>query len=468
MMNHHRLHLAFVMALLTPAAAMANNVTWIQSGFNEQKNDIVSWEKMPALAWEKFDNSDYRVIDIDIKKTRQKFEGFGGTFNEKGWDAISALPENKKQEIIKSLFSDKELNLNLGRIPVGANDFSMDYYSLNDTPNDFAMKNFSIERDKKYLLPYIKAALVYKPDLAFIASPWTPPAWMKVNQHYGCRGMKDDAHLIWTPEVQRAYALYFSKFLSAYKQEGVNINALHLQNEPAACQDFPSSLWNGEEMRDFLRDYLIPQLDKDRQTAKAWLGTINYGDYKAYAEPTLEDPALRNKIGGIGYQWDGKYAIAETHKRYPEVKIVQTESECGKGENDIFSGFYTFSLIKTYLDNGASAYIYWNMILDASGNSTWGWKQNSLISIDRMQTTVKYNFEYYVLKHFSALLKPGAEVLDIHNDEGTLAFKNPNGEIVVVSANQTYSEKEMRYKFNDKMFKVKLPMMTISSFVISQ
>ncbi|KAA8998062.1 glycosyl hydrolase [Affinibrenneria salicis] len=466
-MRKHPLNLLLIFALLTPAAVMANNVAWIQSGFNEQKNDIINWENMPALKWEKFDGSDYRVINIDAEKTRQKFDGFGGAFNEKGWDAISALPEEKKQAIIKSLFSSDGLNLNIGRIPIGANDFSMDYYSLNDSAGDYAMKNFSIERDKKYLLPYIKAAMKYKPDMDFMASPWTPPAWMKANQHYGCRGNKADAHLIWQPENQRVYALYLSKFISAYQQEGVKIDALHLQNEPAACQDFPSSLWSGEEMRTFLRDYLIPQFEKDKQSAQAWLGTINYGDYKSYAEPTLEDPALKNKIGGIGYQWDGKYAIAETHKRYPQVKIVQTESECGKGENDIFSGFYTFSLIKTYLDNGASAYVYWNMILDASGNSTWGWKQNSLISVDRMQTTVKYNFEYYILKHFSALLKPGAEVLDIQNDESTLAFKNPNGELVIVSANPSYSEKEMRYKLNDQMFKVKLPMMTISSFVVA-
>jgi glucosylceramidase len=449
--------------------AQATSVTWIQSGWDSNSNSIVNWHQneQPAVTEKK--ETDYRVINIDASKPLQTIDGFGGAFNEKGWDAMSGLKPEAREEIIKSLFTTDGLNFTMGRIPIGANDYSMDYYSLDDVAGDYELKHFSMDREHKYLLPYLKSAMKYKPDLHVFASPWTPPAWMKANSFYGCRGSQEDAHLIWDNKTQEAYAKYLSKFALEYQKAGINLEQIHLQNEPAACQDFPSSLWSGPEMRDFLRDYLVPQFEKDKQSAEIWLGTINFGDYKAYAEPVLTDTKLEGKIAGVGYQWDGKYAIAETHKRHPDIKLMQTESECGDGKNDIYAGLYTFSLIKKYLAGGANSYVYWNMVLDSSGNSTWGWKQNSLISIDRMQGgKPTYNFEYYVLKHFSNLIESGAKLLSYDLEEDTLIFENPDKSIIVVSANPSFSEKEMTYTINNQMFKAKLPMMTMNSFVVSQ
>lgn len=448
--------------------AHAATVEWIQSGWDAKSNSVINWVKKDDLKFVKKDMTEYRVFDIDTTHPQQTIDGFGGAFNEKGWDAMSGLKTDEREKILKDLFGQNGLNLNIGRIPIGANDYSMDYYSLDDTPGDYELKNFSMEREHKYHLPYLKAAMKYQPTLKVFASPWTPPAWMKANNFYGCRGSAENAHLKWDPQTQKTYAKYLSKFATAYQNEGIALTQIHLQNEPAACQDFPSSTWTGPQMRDFLRDYLVPQFEKDKQTAEVWLGTINHGDYKAYAEPVLTDPKLKGKIAGVGYQWDGKYAISETHKRHPDIKLMQTESECGDGKNDIFAGFYTFSLMKKYLAGGASSYVYWNMVLDASGMSTWGWKQNSLINIDRMQGgKAQYNFEYYVLKHFSNLIKPGAKLLKIDQDEDTLAFRNPDNSIIVVSGNSSFSEKEMTYTYNGEMVKAKLPMMTMNSFVIN-
>jgi glucosylceramidase len=456
-------------ATLVSINANSASVKWIQSGWDAKTNSVVNWHQNAEPKITDRDSSDYRVFDLNTSSTLQTIDGFGGAFNEKGWDAMSGMKPDERDNVIKNLFSQDGLNLTMGRIPIGANDYSMDYYSLDDTPGDYALKYFSMEREHKYLLPYLKSAMKYKPNLKVIASPWTPPAWMKANNFYGCRGSEENAHLIWDKKTQIAYAKYLSKFATEYQKEGVNLDQIHLQNEPAACQDFPSSKWTGTEMRDFLRDYLVPQFEKDKQSASIWLGTINYGDYKAYAEPVLTDPKLEGKIAGVGYQWDGKYAISETHKRHPDIKLMQTESECGDGKNDIFAGLYTFNLIKQYLAGGASSYVYWNMVLDSSGNSTWGWKQNSLINIDRMQGgKPQYNFEYYVIKHFSNLIKTGAKLLSVDINEDTLAFENPDKSIVVVSGNPSYSEKEMTFTIKNKMFKAKLPMMTINSFVVSQ
>lgn len=443
------------------------NVEWIQSGWDSKANSVVNWVKKDELKFSKQDKTDYRVFNIDTSHKLQTIDGFGGAFNEKGWDAMSGMKPAEREKIIKDLFSDDGLNLSIGRIPIGANDYSMDYYSLADTPGDYELKNFSMDREHKYHIPYLKSAMKYKPELKVFASPWTPPAWMKANNFYGCRGSAEQAHLIWDEKTQKAYAKYLSKFATSYQKEGINLEQIHLQNEPAACQDFPSSTWTGPQMRDFLRDYLVPQFEKDNQKAEIWLGTINHGDYKAYAEPVLTDPKLKGKIAGVGYQWDGKYAVAETHKRHPDIKLMQTESECGDGKNDVFAGLYTFSLIKKYLAGGANSYVYWNMVLDASGTSTWGWKQNALINIDRMQGgKAQYNFEYYVIKHFSNLVKPGAKLLKADIDEDTLAFENPDESIIVVSGNPSFSEKEITFTYQGQMVKAKLPMMTMNSFIL--
>jgi len=459
--------IAWMIGLLCSASTFASTVTWYQSGYDETTNSIANWQQKQVQAEQPNPDTDYRVIDLTKAQVAQKFDGFGGAFNEKGWDAMSALKADARQDVLNHLFNQKQgLGLVIGRIPIGASDYAMDYYSHDDHPGDYAMRYFSINRDRKYLIPYIKAAQDVQPKLTFFASPWTPPAWMKANQHYACRADKANAHLIWKPEVEKAYALYFSKFVKAYGQEQIPISALHLQNEPAGCQDFPSSLWTGPQMRDFLRDYLVPQFEQDKLNTQLWLGTINQGDYTAYAKPVLDEPKLKGKIAGIGYQWDGKYAIADTHKHYPNIKLIQTESECGNGSNDIVAGLYTFSLIQKYLDAGASAYVYWNMVLDSSGNSSWGWKQNSLISVDRINNKVNYNMDYFVMQHFSHFVQPGAHLLKTAYHEDTLSFRNPDGSYVVVAANPSYSVKEITMKVGDQTVRAKLPMMTIHSFTI--
>lgn len=452
--------------IMMAASSFAMNVTWYQSGFNPADGGLNRWVKKTSPSTKEWDHTDYRLLELDPNATLQTISGFGGAFNEKGWDAMSALQEGSRQQIVRDLFSRDGLDLGIARIPIGANDYSMDYYSLDDTPGDYALKDFSLARDKKYLIPYVKAALAYKPELTIFASPWTPPAWMKANHHYACKGSEDKAHLVFDDKTQTAYAGYLSKFVSAYRDEGITIAQVHVQNEPAACQNFPSSVWTGAQLHDFLKGYLIPRFENDGQRASLWFGTVNHGDYMAYAQQTLDDPALQGKIGGVGYQWDGKYAIADTHARHPEIQLMQTESECGNGSNDVAAGFYTFSLMKKYFEGGANAYVYWNMVLDGTGNSTWGWRQNSLVSVDRDKGTVQYNFEYYVMKHFSSLVKPGAHLLRLAFNEDALAFENPDRSIVVVAANPSYSDRVLTIKLGAQMVKVTVPTQTINSFVV--
>jgi glucosylceramidase len=148
------------------------------------------------------------------------------------------------------------------------------------------MKNFNIERDKTILIPYIKAALKYRPDLKIWASPWSPPTWMKTNKHYANKpntfndltedkAVKTVDQFIQKKEYLSAYALYLSKFVQAYQNEGINVYAVHFQNEPYTYNQWPNCSWTAPAMRDFVSEYLGPKFIKDKVAAQIWFSTIN-------------------------------------------------------------------------------------------------------------------------------------------------------------------------------------------------
>ncbi len=261
------------------------------------------------------------------------------------------------------------------------------------------MINFNINRDRYILIPYIKEALKVRPDLKIWASPWVPPLWMKVNNHYamGPGGNKSmtEAQAIRNNATAfrmenrylQAYALYFSKFVEAYENEGIDITLVQVQNEPVYQPFWQSCTWRPEDLAFFIGHFLGPQFEKDKTKADIWLGTVNFGDPN-YTRTILKDAEASKYIKGIGVQWDFKYAIPTIHDEFPDMKIMQTESECGSGERNWGSAEYTWSLINQYLSNGTSSYMYWNMVLDPSGESTWGWRQNAMITIDKNKKQV--------------------------------------------------------------------------------
>jgi glucosylceramidase len=363
---------------------------------------------------------------------QQTWKGFGGCFNELGWKALSRLSAGDRDAILRDLFSSEGgCGFNYCRLPIGANDYAESWYSHDEQPGDFKMDRFSIERDHRYLLPYLRAARKYQPEMFLFASPWSPPTWLKYPEAYNF------GTLIWKPEYLKAYARYFVRFVQDYAKAGIRIDAIHVQNEPNSDQKFPSCLWTGEKMRDFIRDYLGPVFRKERLDCQIWAGTIERADVNAWAQLILSDEKTRPYVSGVGYQWAGKGAIQRHRMAWPDVPIVQTENECGDGSNTWDYAHYIFDLIHHYVSNGAEAYVYWNMVLAAGGESTWGWRQNAMISIDKEKPTFTFNPEYYVMKHFAAFIEPGARVMKL---EGTgsgnaLAFRKPDGRTVYVVHN---------------------------------
>jgi glucosylceramidase len=423
------------------------------------------------------------AINIDTKNQEQVISGFGGCFNEMGWEALNMVTPQEKQQILNDLFDTVSgCKFNTCRMPIGANDYAVDWYSHNETEGDFAMENFSIARDKQRLVPYIHEAQKINPEIAVWASPWCPPSWMKHNKHYACRAdanVNDLApelssmeelvsRFITEPEYFQAYALYFSKFVQAYKEEGIDISAVHVQNEPNSAQNFPSCVWKMQDLGIFIADYLQPQFEADNIDAEIWLGTIERPQIERVND-VLQYKNVREIVKGVGFQWAGKGAIKDVHANYPEKELMQTETECGDGSNDWKAAEYTFSLMKHYFENGANAYMYWNMVLDETGKSQWGWKQNSMISIDSQTKKIVYNPEFYLMKHLSAFVEPGDVKLAAAGDaDNTLVFYNAaKNEVKVLCYNENEDNTVFKLNINGQEVKAELPAKSFNTLVVS-
>jgi glucosylceramidase len=422
-------------------------------------------------------------ITIFPEQALQTIDGFGGSFNERGWDALITLPAEKQNEIMQALFSSEGAHFSLCRMPIGASDYALSYYSLNDVADDFSMRNFNIDRDRYILIPYIKAAMKVNPALRIWASPWTPPAWMKINEHYtlksgGRKGgsstnemdprkniLNNSTAFKMQDAYLKAYALYFSKFIQAYAAEGIQISAVHPQNEIAHAPYWPACTWRPEDLAVFIGKYLGPRFEKDGIETPIWLGTINWGD-PDYVRTVLNDRGAAKYIQGIGFQWAGKNAIGTIHKEYPEMLLMQTESECGDGENDWAAAEHTWSLMHRYFTNGAHSYMNWNMVLDHTGMSSWGWPQNMLISINTETGAIRYNPEYYLYKHISKFVRPGARRLQTTQNKDHLAFMNPDGQLVLLLVNTEAADRVCTVAIGDKRFRIEAKAKSINTLLV--
>jgi len=454
--------IGFVLLFFAAFACKTNEKAEWMSTTNE-----LHWVKNPELTVHTGPLAEASIV-IPLDSAKQIVDGFGGCFNELGWDALGTLTEDSKKEVLKNLFdSISGCRFNIFRMPIGANDYAVDWYSHNETAEDFEMKNFSLDRDKQRLIPYIKAAQSYIPNLKVWASPWCPPSWMKTNHHYACasipqvndlqavgQGEEMKTQFRMEPKVLAAYALYFEKFVQEYQKEGIEISAVHVQNELNSCQPFPSCIWRPEDMATFIGAYLGPKFAADGIKTQIWLGTIERPQIER-VDTIIQDKDAGKYITGIGFQWAGKGAIPEIHRKYPELKLMQTETECGNGSNDWTAAEHTFDLMKHYFKNGANAYMYWNMILDETGKSQWGWKQNSMISIDKSSGKVTYNPEFYLMKHLSYFVEPSSKYIPVSSDPNCLAFLKGN-QLVVFYYNASDTDKQTSFSIGDKNVSVNM------------
>jgi glucosylceramidase len=440
---------------------------------------VLTTQTQPAhtstIAGERVDTA-RPAADVVVDQTTlgQRIESFGGAFNEAGWHALAVLSDQERTAVLRRLFAPGEgLGLDHCRTPIGASDYALDRYTLSEKPGDYEMKDFSIARDRKLLIPYLKAALAIRPDLKLWASAWTPPPWMKDNRAYDSGAMKDE------PRVYAAYALYLLKYIEAYRAEGIDVSMVVPQNEPGQLTRYPSADWTPAQYITFIHDHLGPLLAERSPETRIFVGTINRHDWDSLL--VLQDAGVRKYVDGAAYQWRALENVGKIHATLPDLPLMQSETECGNNHwqpgfnperppNDFAYAAYTWRKFRDFISAGVSSYMLWNLVLDEQGkniDSLRPWPQNAAVVVDRATKTVTYTPMYWVMHHYSALLARGARLsasTGPHADR--LAFVQPDGTVVVQLLNDTDGERRLRVEVDGRVHTVALPPQSFGTLLV--
>jgi len=414
---------------------------------------------------------------VDTASAAQTITGFGGSFNEQGWTALQSLSGKKRDEVIANIFSPAEANLSWGRIPIGASDYALERYTLAPVAGDFDMKAFTLDRDRKYLIPFIKAAKAVRPDLKLWASAWSPPVWMKDNNDY------EAGNFIDKKEYYQAYALYLARFAEEYGKEGLEITGVAVQNEPTVVTGYPNGGWKPEQFRKFIRDYAGPLFAERKLATQIWLATFNDGNYDTFVKTVLDDPEARKYVAAIGLQWDGDKQIPSILENHPGIPIVQTETDCGNwhwkagfnkdhAANDFVYAAYTWTRIKDYLSAGATSYMLWNIVLDQDGKNNdkkMAWPQNSGIVIDTKKGTVTYTPMFRAFEHFTRFVPVGSKAVKTSGSlANVISFVQPDGTVVVELLGRNAKPRTVVGVINGQAYSIELPAMSFATLTVAR
>lgn len=434
------------------------------------------------------------------------FKAFGTCFNELDLDAIRLLKPEEQEKIMHDIFApDGDLRFTRGRLTMNANDYSRAWYSCDTVAGDFALKYFNIEHDKENVIQLIKMAQRWQPAMTFWVSPWSPPAWMKINQDYcvasspfntqpkekdyllfddggvpdpnemqfmdGQRGrlfprkLASQNYFIQEPRYLQAYANMFCKFIDLYAEENIPIDMVMYQNEAYSYTPYPGCAWTAEGTLRFNREYLIPTIREKHPEVEVCIGTLNTNRLD-YVKQFID--GLKTQVKGIGLQWEGRYIIDSLQYSYPDLHLISSESECGNGQMDWRAGEHTFYLLHEYIGRGCDEYYNWNFILCDQGRSAWGWKQNALVQVRSANRTYRYTPEYYAYKHFSHFVEPGSTLhayYPIKDGLQAIAFQRPDGKRVVICCNTNNEAKPFSIQLGKKYLNVNLAAHSFNTFV---
>lgn len=449
------------------------------------------------------------VIQAEKGQKGVPFRAWGTTFNELDLDAFNLLTRDQQDELMQRMFApDGDLRFTHGRVSMNANDYAREWYSCDEVDGDFGLKHFNIEHDKRNIIPLARAAQKYQPNLQLFMSPWSPPAWMKINHEYCVLSSKynsqdpakdyllymDDGRKTDPDEMKllgdrngvfpkrlatqdffiqdsrylQCYAEMFCRFIDLYKEQGLPITKVMYQNEAYSYTPYPGCPWTAEGTIRFNNEYLAPALKKHHPEVELWLGTINTNRLD-YVEKTLDDERLQKNIVGIGTQWECRNNLPQLRERYPNLRIMMSESECGDGSMDWKAGEHTFFLLCDNLGNGVDEYYNWNFILTDNGTSTWGWTQNALVQVDSKTRQPRYTPEYYAYKHFSHFIAQGDEMIGYagreYSNTPVVVYKHGNG-YVVIAGNFTSEASLLSVQLGDKFLNINSAAHSFNTYIV--
>ncbi|MCC7373176.1 MAG: hypothetical protein IT581_00870 [Verrucomicrobiales bacterium] len=415
-------------------------------------------------------------VAIDPKRTYQTMLGIGASLESTTCSNFFRLSSQERERVMDRLVSPSAgIGMNLMRVCIGTSDFTGDpWYSYCDLPSgetDPHLERFSIEKDRAYILPIIQLAHRRNPQLLFFASPWSPPGWMKST------GSMIGGHLL--PQWYPAYAQYFVRFIRVYEAEGIPIHAITVQNEPgvdrAKATDpkwhYPSCHWTGEQERDFIRDHLGPALRRAGLKTRIWCYDHNYnleskGDDPGlpYPRAILSDPKAAAYVDGVafhGYVGDPE-GMSQFHSEFPKVPIHFTEGS-------VFTLWGAHDLIQRFR-NWATSYNAWVIMLDEQGRPNNGPFPATHATLKLHSDTLRVEelFEFDNYGHFSKFIQRGAVRVasdPASTDLNHVAFRNPDGSMVLVLANTTKEAKNVSVEIEGRNFEFSAPGRSVQTLV---
>ena len=452
--------------------------------FNELKVEVyetsASGNKLTKLS-EFTSSENTSAIVLNPDKTYQEITGFGGSFTESSAYLLNRLSKENRNKILQAYFGEDGARYSLTRTHIASCDFSLNNYTYAPKEGDTLLESFSIDEDREDLIPMIKDAMaISKEGFNIIASPWTAPPWMKDNKKYVGGKL--------LPGYYDAFALYFNKYLDAYKAEGIDIWGLTPVNEPHGNgNNWESMHFSPEEETNFVQNHLGPKLESEGFGEVNILGyDQNRDGLKEWVDVMYRDQASSKYYAGMAIHWyESTYevfpeALQYTHDKAPNKYLIQTEacvdSEVPHWQDDTWYwskeatdwGFDWREEEKKYLhpkyapvyryardiigclNNWVDGWVDWNMVLDKQGGPNWfeNWCVAPVI-VDPENDEVYFTPIYYTLSHFSKFIRPKAKVIDVKNSNEKLlvtAAQNPDGSIAVVLLNQ--SDKSMQFSID--------------------
>jgi glucosylceramidase len=419
--------------------------------------------------------NDPSVIAVSDGVRYQQVRGFGAAMTDSSaWLLMTQLPASQRDRVFDSLFGPAGIGLNYIRVPMGASDFSANRqpYTYDDVPGgeaDPTLANFSIAHDLAYIIPALRKARALNPSLRLIANPWTPPAWMKAN---GRLDNADHSGQV-LPSAYPALAQYFVKFLQAYADEGVDIDAITPQNEPNVPAHYPGAELDPIGEGDFIYTYLAPALRGAGLTTEIYGNDLSW-DKVPYATLLATSQAADDLRGISWHCYRGEPGVMGSfHAQFPGLE--QIVSECSPE----ILGFSTIELLISSLRDYATTVLVWNVALDPDGGPVQPPDRGcpgcrGIVLVSEADGSVHNNMKYYELGQVSKFVQPGAVRIastsnvtyydQMHPSRfrstagvDDVAFVNPDGSKVLVANNTSDYDQGFEVKWHGRAFHYTLP-----------
>ena len=414
------------------------------------------------------------TIVVDEATTYQEMVGFGAAITDaSAWLIQNRLSAAQRDALLQELFGPSPgIGLSFTRLTMGASDFSLHQYSYDDMPagqTDSALTHFSIDSNRAYVLPLVQRALAINPQLKIMATPWSPPGWMKTS------GSLIQGTL--RPEAYGPLAEYFRRYIEAYAAEGVPIYAITVQNEPHyEPADYPGMRLEPAARASFVGGYLGPLFVRSgiRTIILDW--DHNWDQYQSPLQ-VLADSVAPRYIAGVAWHCYGGDVSAQSvvHDAHPEKDAYFTECSGGEWAPNFADNLKWFveTLMIGSTRGWAKGVILWNLALDENhGPHTGGCGDcRGVVTIASASGAVTRNVEYYALAHASRFTRVGARrIASTSGVAGveTVAFRNADdGSKVLLALNTSTAPQSLAIRWAGKWFRYTLAAGAVVTFVWS-